>query len=128
MTESTSSLHTLGVLGLFLVNRHSGRVHSHAIKNMWQAPLPLEVLPKCAFDFGAASVTALSMCSILRPIIMESKSKPGLWTESQLSSFGLASISAKSGCAGITDRLRRSHRVPLVKGIPLGLLHTILVG
>ena len=54
--------------------------------------------------------------AINRPIIMESKSKMGLWTESQLSSFGLASIPAISGCPDITDRLRRSDRVSLVKG------------
>ena len=62
----------------------------------------------------------------VRLILMESKSKLGLWIESQLSSFGLASIPAISGCAGITDRLRRPDRVSLVKGIPLRLLRSVL--
>ena len=47
-------------------------------------------------------------------------------TESQLSSFGLASISAISGCAGFTGRLIWSYRVPLVNGTPLGLLRSFL--
>lgn len=38
--------------------------------------------------------------------------------EYQISPFGLVSIFAISGCAGITDRLRRSDRVSLVKGTP----------
>ena len=56
---------------------------------------------------------------------MELKSKMGLRIGSQLSSFGLASIPAISGCAGITDRLRWSDRVSLVKGLPpLGLMNS----
>ena len=43
---------------------------------------------------------------------MGSKSKMGLWTESQLSPFDVASTPAISGCAGITDRFRRSDRAP----------------
>ena len=50
-------------------------------------------------------------------------------TELQLFWFDLASILAISGCVGITDRLRRSDRVPLVKGIPLRLLRfSVLAG
>ena len=64
---------------------------------------------------------------MIRPVFMELKSIMGLWIESQLSSFGLARIPATiSGCAGITDRLRRSDRVSLVKGIPLRLLCSVL--
>ena len=40
------------VLRLFLVRRHSGRIHGHAIKKVWQAPLPLEGLPQRVFDVG----------------------------------------------------------------------------
>lgn len=40
----------------------------------------------------------------------------------------LANIPAGSGCAGITDWLRRSDRVPLLKDKPLGLLRSLLAG
>ena len=62
------------------------------------------------------------------PFIMESKSKMGLCTEYQLSSFGVASILAISGCTVITDSLKRSDRLPLVKGTPLRVLHSDLAG
>ena len=67
--------------------------------------------------FLALKVECISEISLdnntdIRPIIMESKSKMGLWAESQLSSFGLASIPAISGCTSITDRLRGSDQVP----------------
>lgn len=49
-----------------------------------------------------------------------------LWTESQLlSPFGLVSIPALSSCAGITDRLRRSDLIPLIKRTSRGLLRSV---